>query len=104
MDVVGLPLDPNVTLISTSLPNRCMDRGDRLATAGGNGVVKVWDAVTSDELLSLSGHGTCDGTARVYFLLLEDLKALAQYRVTRSLTDEECQRYLHVTECLSVGD
>lgn len=29
----------------------------------------------------------------------EDLIALAKERVTRPLTQEECQRYLHVDEC-----
>jgi hypothetical protein len=30
---------------------------------------------------------------------IEDLIALAKERVTRSLTDEECRRYLHVDKC-----
>jgi len=43
-----------------------------------------------------------DGTVRIYILPLEDLMALARLRVTRSLTGEECQRYLHLAECPSV--
>jgi len=40
-----------------------------------------------------------DGTARIYVLPIEELVALAQSRVTRSLTTEECQRFLHVDAC-----
>jgi hypothetical protein len=29
----------------------------------------------------------------------DELVALARSRVTRSLTTEECQKYLHVEEC-----
>jgi hypothetical protein len=37
--------------------------------------------------------------AQAYALRLEDLMALARTRVPRSLTDEECQQYLHVEQC-----
>jgi WD40 repeat protein len=40
-----------------------------------------------------------DGTARIYLLKIDDLIALAKQRVTRSLTTEECQQYLHVSTC-----
>ena len=129
-----------------------------MATAGGDGLAKVWDIESGEELLTLSGHGTSvwaaqfspdgsqiatmsldktaklwnaetgeeilnlinyndgrdlafhpdgnhlavasgDGTVRIYILPLEDLMTLAQLRLTRSLTDEECQKYLHVAEC-----
>jgi class 3 adenylate cyclase len=36
---------------------------------------------------------------RVYALKLEDLVNLARSRVTRALTNEECQRFLHVAQC-----
>ena len=36
-----------------------------------------------------------DGTTRLYELKLDDLLALAKARVTRALTDTECQQYLH---------
>ena len=36
---------------------------------------------------------------RVYALQMEDLVALAKSRLTRSLTTEECQKYLHVEQC-----
>jgi WD40 repeat protein len=42
-----------------------------------------------------------DGSIRLYVLPVEDLIALAQSRVTRSLTEEECQQFLHLKECPS---
>ena len=94
--------------------------GSRLATAGGDGTVKIWDAKSGKELLTLWGYngrvlsvaisadGTRlataseDGTSRVYLLHLEDLVKLARSRVTRSLTAEECQKYLHTSPCPSL--
>ena len=91
--------------------------GTRLATASIDGTTKVWDVTTGQELLTLTGHtnniysvdfspdGTrlvtsgADGTARLYVLPIEELVALAQSRVTRSLTREECRRFLHVDQC-----
>ena len=35
----------------------------------------------------------------IYLLRLEDIVALAKARVTRSLTTDECQKYLHVAAC-----
>jgi WD40 repeat protein/transcriptional regulator with XRE-family HTH domain len=93
--------------------------GSRLASASGDGTVKIWDAKTGKELLTLLGHngrilsvaisadGTRlatageDGTSRIYLLNLEDLVKLAHSRLTRSLTPEECQKYLHVNVCPS---
>jgi glycine dehydrogenase subunit 2 len=40
-----------------------------------------------------------DGTVRIYSVQVEELVALARSRVTRSLTREEGQKYLHVDEC-----
>jgi WD40 repeat protein len=40
-----------------------------------------------------------DGTVRTYVVDTDELVALARSRVTRSLTTEECQKYLHVDEC-----
>jgi hypothetical protein len=53
--------------------------------------------ITEDKgLLAASGG---DGTVRIYVLPIEDLMALARSRLTRSLTDQECQQYLHVGRC-----
>ncbi|MFN2190207.1 MAG: hypothetical protein ACK2T3_15700 [Candidatus Promineifilaceae bacterium] len=40
-----------------------------------------------------------DGTIRSYLLDVDELKALAQSHVARSLTGEECLRYLHLDAC-----
>jgi WD40 repeat protein len=90
-----------------------------IATASGDGTAKVWDANTGKELLNLTGHtgritdvsfspdstrlatSGQDGTVRVYLLKIEELVALARSRLTRSLTTEECQQYLHMEQCLA---
>jgi WD40 repeat protein len=77
----------------------------------------VWDANTGEELFTLHGHqeyvvdlvfspdgrglftASLDGTIRSYLLDIDELIALARSRVTRSLTDEECETYLHLDQC-----
>jgi WD40 repeat protein len=111
------------------LPGSADGCGVRLASASADGTVRVWDVATGEELLSISTHpsgvgrvafshecvsppeggpercGTrlitanSDNTVRVYLLSIEELIALAHSRVTRGLTDEECQQYLHVEGC-----
>jgi WD40 repeat protein len=79
--------------------------------------VRIWDVATGtlQHILygltrgfsgsSFSPDGThlvtggADGTVRVFTLRLEELVALAQSRVTRGLTVEECQQYLHMAVC-----
>jgi WD40 repeat protein len=89
--------------------------GTRLVTAGADGTVRMWDAETGEELLVLSAgvrltdvafspdgrYLVAVGMDRAHFFVLpvEDLIALARSRVTRSLTDAECQQYLHVDAC-----
>jgi WD40 repeat protein len=81
------------------------------------GTVKLWETKTGEEVFTLFGHPSRifgvaisgDGTrlatagqdrvARVYLLNVEDLVKPARTRVTRSLTAEECQKYLHVQKC-----
>jgi WD40 repeat protein/transcriptional regulator with XRE-family HTH domain len=91
--------------------------GTRLASASFDKLAKVWDLTTGQELASLYGNtanvmsvsfspdgaylatsGT-DGTLRIYLLRLEDLIALAENRLIRGLTIDECQKYLHQTTC-----
>jgi tetratricopeptide (TPR) repeat protein len=90
--------------------------GTRLATASSDTTAKVWDASSGREMLTLSGHtnelsgvafspdgtrlatASADKTVRVYALNIEDLMALVRRRITRSLTFQECQKYLHVEE------
>jgi WD40 repeat protein len=91
--------------------------GTRIATASVDGTTRLWDAATGVEQFALTGHtgqvtglafspdgarlatGSRDGTVRVYALRLEDLVKIAQSRVTRSLSVEECQKYLHMDAC-----
>jgi WD40 repeat protein/class 3 adenylate cyclase len=90
--------------------------GKTIATASADKTAKLWDALTGKELLTLyapdgltdvdfSPDGSQlavasrDGTTRIYLLKLEDIIALAKQRVTRPLTTEECQQYLHVDTC-----
>jgi WD40 repeat protein len=90
--------------------------GKTIATASIDKTAKLWDAATGEELLTLEAPeglasvafspdgsqlavASRDGTARIYLLRLEDLVTLAKHRVTRSLTTEECQQYLHVPTC-----
>ena len=94
----------------------------RIATAGQDGTVKIWDSITGEELLTLfvatggatdvafSADGSrlyasgADGMTRVYLLDLRELIDLAESRLTRTLTTDECQRYLHLTRCPVPGD
>jgi WD40 repeat protein/DNA-binding SARP family transcriptional activator len=93
--------------------------GSRLASASWDGTARVWDASSGKEQLTLHGHAgpvigvafspdgtrlatsSSDGTARIYLLNLDELIALAKLRLTRSLTSEECQRYVHMDQCPS---
>ncbi|HMV28894.1 MAG TPA: WD40 repeat domain-containing protein, partial [Anaerolineales bacterium] len=90
--------------------------GKLIATASADKTAKVWNSETGKEMLTLNAPGSLsgvafspdnrklavaghDGTTRIYLLRIEDLIALANTRVTRTLTLEECQQYLHVDAC-----
>ena len=90
--------------------------GDLLATSGVDGTVRLWATESgTQELVLHSPEGpvwwvdfspdgdrlvtTSDDVARVWALDLDDLVAIAQERLTRSLTDDECLQYLHVAQC-----
>lgn len=91
--------------------------GFRLATTSGDRKTKLWDAVTGQRLFTLAGHTERvldaafssdgkyfattgeDGTVHLYVMDIKTLINLAKTRVTRSLTTEECQRYLNVDKC-----
>jgi WD40 repeat protein len=86
-------------------------------TGSEDGTARVWDAETGQPLLTLTGHtlgildiaispdgkhlvtSSLDGSIRFYVLPVDELIALAQSRLTRSLTNEECQQFLHMEEC-----
>lgn len=95
--------------------------GQTLATSSVDRTIKLWQLLDKGEPLkeplTLQGNSGAvyrvafspDGrqlaaagrnpVARVYVLPIADLVAIAQARVTRSLTKEECQKFLHVDEC-----
>ncbi len=90
--------------------------GKRLLTGSEDGTVILWDATTGQSLLTLAGPlgildiaispdgkflatSGQDGAIRLYVLPVEKLITLARERVTRSLTTEECQQYLHLAAC-----
>jgi WD40 repeat protein/class 3 adenylate cyclase len=95
--------------------------GQYLATSSVDRTVKVWKLPKPGEQvpepLTLYGHtGAVYQTAfspdgsrlasvgrnpivRVYDLNIDDLIGVAQSRLTRSLTADECRKYLHVEQC-----
>ena len=99
---------------STVVTARFSPDGKRIATASKDGTNRVWDAATGKELLSVAGvfspndvDFTPDGKRlviggrgiQVIALTVDELVQIARSRLTRSLTTEECQKYLHVDVC-----
>jgi WD40 repeat protein len=103
---------------SGSVNSVALDRsGSRIATADGDGTVQVWDAVAGRPLLTLDGHlGAAtfvwfdaegsrlvstgfDGIVRVWELDRAELVRIAEARLTRELTDDECREFLHAAPC-----
>ena len=82
-------------------------------TAGEDGTVRLFEAATGRETLVLRGHtflvtgvdfngdgtqvasASPDGVVRVWAIDLDELIAIAESEVTRGLSEEECQQYLH---------
>lgn len=93
--------------------------GKLLATGSDDNTAKIWDLATNQVILTLPGSkggvggvafgpsedgarlfiASADGIVRSFLLQVEELLTLAESRVTRSFTLEECQRYLHLEQC-----
>ena len=90
--------------------------GERIAIPGLAGLVEIRDVETGEFLLGLQHPAAVskaeftpdgnrlmtagwDGIFRIWALDLEELTALAQSRITRVITEAECQAYLHLEAC-----
>lgn len=91
--------------------------GSRLASAGFDRLAKVWEVETGQEAASLYGNlsnvfgaafnpdgerlvtSGADGTIRAYTLDVDQLIQLASDRLTRTLTEQECKKFLHAESC-----
>jgi WD40 repeat protein/DNA-binding SARP family transcriptional activator len=96
--------------------------GSRLATAGADGNERIWDLSTARPILRLTirtasgtGSGSSaiafaadgtrlyvgakDGAVHAHLLDIDALIELAESRVTRRLTRDECRTHLHLEEC-----
>jgi WD40 repeat protein len=91
--------------------------GMSVATGHADGTVRLWDPDTGVQQLVLRGdegrvahvvfgpeESTLasvgdDGLVRVWALDLDDLIAIAEDRLTRGLSDDECRQYLHFEGC-----
>jgi len=87
--------------------------GNLLITGGGD-AVRVWDAQTGEERFTLAPYQygsmqftsdgkyvyiISEGVIRLFTIPLQETIALAQTRLTRTLTETECRQYLHLNEC-----
>lgn len=111
----GITVHPGgPTLVST--PTYSPDGTQILAGTPAEHAAKAWDAMTGLNLLTMpvESGGTGGVSFRpdgkrlavgvlsgvyVFVLPMDDLVALARSRLTRSLTVEECQQYLHLATC-----
>ena len=73
-----------------------MDSGRELITLAAHSGAVCSVAWTPDGKRLLSGGA--DGIIQVYAMDIDLLMSLARSRVTRNLTPEECQKYLHLDE------
>jgi WD40 repeat protein len=88
----------------------------RMATAGRDGTIKLWDLEAGTQLMALTEGGTpadslafsADGrrlvaiddeAIRVYTLDVDRLIEIGRSRITRSLTGAECQQHFRSDKC-----
>ena len=117
------PEDPEklVPLSIISLNSPVLDAaftpdGQHMIMVSLDGSLKLWDPFTGRELLDYSGNNngprvvfspdgeylapsSFDGILRIYLTPIEELISVADSRITRSFTEDECKRFLHLEEC-----
>jgi WD40 repeat protein/basic membrane lipoprotein Med (substrate-binding protein (PBP1-ABC) superfamily)/DNA-binding SARP family transcriptional activator len=94
--------------------------GSHIATASQDGTARLWDAVTGQELLLLKPLGgaglvdvafspdgkmlatSADNAVRVFLLDINELVDLANARLSRPFTSEECARFIPTSRCDSL--
>ena len=89
--------------------------GNQLAVAHSDGM-GIWNAHTGELLERLPHPGGVfavayspdgkriltaggDGLARLFYLDVDDLLSVVRTRLTRELTQDECQKYMHMDKC-----
>ena len=91
--------------------------GSILASAGSDGTARLWDIGTGEQISTLIDQQVAlagvdispdgryvltageDGMLRIFFTSVEDLMEHARTRLSRDLTNSECQQYLHLPAC-----
>jgi len=91
--------------------------GSQLLTAGFEGNAKVWNFPSGEEVATLFGHkgnvtqvffgpddkiaytSAWDWLLHAFVLDTDDLIELAESRLTRRLTEQECHQFLHLETC-----
>jgi WD40 repeat protein/DNA-binding SARP family transcriptional activator len=91
--------------------------GSELATVGDDGMVRLWAVPSGEERLALDGHRLIatsaayspdgrllattspDGTVALRLRSIDDLVRVATQRVTRTLDEAECRRFVPGRDC-----
>jgi WD40 repeat protein len=101
--IYGASLSPDGTILATAAAGsdvRLWDlqSGERLLTLDGSedGLVLVEFTADGEQLVTSGGQS---GYMRFLVLSVDELVDIAESRLTRSLTEEECQEYLHMDAC-----